>query len=76
MFRAWGRVGTSVGSKKLTDYRKEQHALDEFCEVYLKQTGNDWSLRKEAGKKPNKFYPLEMDYGDDEVVFIYLRYEA
>jgi hypothetical protein len=29
---------------------------------------NEWRDRKHAGKKMNKFYPLEMDYGDE--VFI------
>lgn len=69
VFRSWGRVGTSIGGNKLTDYTKKEQALEEFYEVYLKQTGNNWKDRKIEGKKPNKFYPLEMDYGENEVIF-------
>lgn len=67
VFRSWGRVGTTIGGNKLTDYSSKSQALIEFYEVYLKQTGNEWAYRKTASKKPNKFYPLEMDYGEDEV---------
>jgi poly [ADP-ribose] polymerase 1 len=63
-------VGTTIGGNKLTDYNKKEHALEEFKEVYLKQTGNEWQYRKTSTKRPNKFYPLEMDYGD-EVFFLF-----
>lgn len=66
VFRSWGRVGTTIGGNKLTDYNKKTEALEEFYEQYLSKTGNEWSDRKISGKKPNKFYPLEMDYGDEE----------
>ena len=29
-------------------------------------TGNSWLNRKNFVKHPNKFYPLEIDYGQDE----------
>lgn len=66
VFRSWGRVGTTIGGHKLTDYNKKQEALEEFYSQYLEKTGNEWSERKVSGKKPNRFYPLEMDYGEDE----------
>lgn len=34
--------------------------------LYEEKTGNSWYLRKSANKVPGKFYPLEIDYGDDD----------
>ncbi len=69
MFRSWGRVGTTIGSNKLDRFYKKHEAIESFKEVYLDKTGNDWDERKTAGKKPNKFYPLEMDYGDEVLIY-------
>ena len=33
--------------------------------VFLLSTGNSWEDRKNFVKRPNKFYPLEIDYGQD-----------
>lgn len=66
VYRSWGRVGTTIGGDKLTDYNKKDHALEEFFEQYLDKTGNEWKDRKVSGKKPNRFYPLEMDFGEEE----------
>lgn len=65
MYRSWGRVGTTIGGDKLTDYNKKDYALKEFFEQYLDKTGNEWNDRKTSGKKPNRFYPLEMDFGEE-----------
>lgn len=64
LFRAWGRVGTTIGGNKLEYYTNKNDAIDEFCSLYLEKTGNSWASRKYASKQPNKFYPLEMDYGN------------
>ncbi len=64
MFRSWGRVGTAIGSNKLDKFDNENEAIESFKAVYLDKTGNDWNERKTAGKNPSKFYPIEMDYGD------------
>ena len=40
-------------------------ALREFERLYEEKTGNRWSKRKEFQKVPGKFYPLEMDFGQD-----------
>ena len=64
MFRSWGRVGTTVGGNKLTDFNKKEEALKDFYFQYQDKTGNEWKDRKIAGKKPNRFYPLDMDYGE------------
>uniref|UniRef100_A0A671XE97 Poly [ADP-ribose] polymerase n=1 Tax=Sparus aurata TaxID=8175 RepID=A0A671XE97_SPAAU len=54
VFRSWGRVGTTIGGNK----------LDKFHDKNSK-TGNNWSSSNFT-KYPNKFYPLEIDYGQDE----------
>uniref|UniRef100_A0A669C7B0 Poly [ADP-ribose] polymerase n=1 Tax=Oreochromis niloticus TaxID=8128 RepID=A0A669C7B0_ORENI len=54
VFRSWGRVGTTIGGNK----------LDKFHDKNSK-TGNDWGSSNFT-KYPNKFYPLEIDYGQDE----------
>jgi poly [ADP-ribose] polymerase len=64
LFRAWGRLGTTIGGNKLESYNKKDDVLREFLAIYLDKTGNEWDSRKNADKKPNKFYPLEIDYGD------------
>jgi hypothetical protein len=64
--RAWGRVGTSIGGTKLDKFRSREDAINDFHNVYLDKTGNNWQLdRKNFQKKPNKFFPLEVDYGED-----------
>lgn len=64
LFRAWGRVGTTIGGNKLEHYSNKNDAIENFCSLYLDKTGNTWFSRKYALKQPNKFYPLEMDYGN------------
>uniref|UniRef100_A0A665TTI1 Poly [ADP-ribose] polymerase n=1 Tax=Echeneis naucrates TaxID=173247 RepID=A0A665TTI1_ECHNA len=55
VFRSWGRVGTTIGGNK----------LDKFHDKNSEKTGNDWGSSNFT-KYPNKFYPLEIDYGQDE----------
>ncbi|KAM8832738.1 poly [ADP-ribose] polymerase 1 [Spinachia spinachia] len=65
VFRSWGRVGTTIGGNKLDKVYDKNAALDSFLGVYKEKTGNDWSSSNFT-KYPNKFYPLEIDYGQDE----------
>ncbi|XP_076816431.1 poly [ADP-ribose] polymerase 1-like isoform X2 [Clavelina lepadiformis] len=65
IFRAWGRVGTNIGGTKLEDFRSLNGALDNFHEVYLEKTGNKFGC-SDFVKYPKKFYPLEIDYGEDD----------
>uniref|UniRef100_A0A3B4A191 Poly [ADP-ribose] polymerase n=1 Tax=Periophthalmus magnuspinnatus TaxID=409849 RepID=A0A3B4A191_9GOBI len=70
VFRSWGRVGTTIGGNKLDKFHDKNSALDNFLVVYKEKTGNDWSCSNFT-KYPNKFYPLEIDYGqtfDEEAV--------
>ncbi|MGH0125337.1 UNVERIFIED_CONTAM: hypothetical protein FKN15_041981 [Acipenser sinensis] len=65
VFRSWGRVGTTIGGNKLDKFSDKNAAIDNFLSVYEEKTGNSWHS-KNFTKYPNKFYPLEIDYGQDE----------
>ncbi|CAH1792738.1 unnamed protein product [Owenia fusiformis] len=67
VFRAWGRVGTTIGGNKTERYSSKAGALSQFLTLYSEKTGNDWEDRKNFVKHPNRFYPLDIDYGEDEV---------
>ncbi|KAM9435896.1 poly [ADP-ribose] polymerase 1 [Clarias gariepinus] len=65
VFRSWGRVGTTIGGNKLEKFYDKNSAMDNFRSVYEEKTGNCWTSSSFT-KYPNKFYPLEIDYGQDE----------
>ncbi|ETE69570.1 Poly [ADP-ribose] polymerase 1 [Ophiophagus hannah] len=65
VFRSWGRVGTSIGSNKLEKMPSKEEAIEHFLDLYEEKTGNSWHS-KNFTKYPKKFYPLEIDYGQDE----------
>ncbi|XP_026855307.2 poly [ADP-ribose] polymerase 1 isoform X2 [Electrophorus electricus] len=65
VFRSWGRVGTTIGGNKLEKFYDKNSAMDNFRNVYEEKTGNSWTSSSFT-KYPNKFYPLEIDYGQDE----------
>ncbi|XP_076873886.1 poly [ADP-ribose] polymerase 1 isoform X2 [Brachyhypopomus gauderio] len=65
VFRSWGRVGTTIGGNKLEKFYDKNSAMDNFRNVYEEKTGNSWTTSSFT-KYPNKFYPLEIDYGQDE----------
>lgn len=68
LFRRWGRVGNSkIGSSKLEKLSKSE-AIHKFGSLFREKTGNDWEAwenKVDFQKQPNKFYPLEIDYGVD-----------
>ncbi|KAH9512499.1 Poly [ADP-ribose] polymerase 1, partial [Bulinus truncatus] len=66
VFRAWGRVGTTIGGNKLEKLGSKMSVIGKFKELYIDKTGNEWETRKTFQKMPNKFYPLEIDYGQEE----------
>lgn len=68
VYRAWGRVGTTIGGTKLENFADLQSAMENFEEVYEEKTGNAWRKRSNFVKYPNRFYPMDLDYGE-EVVF-------
>ncbi|XDC80304.1 hypothetical protein R6Z07F_011477 [Ovis aries] len=65
IFRSWGRVGTVIGSNKLEQMPSKEDAIEHFMKLYEEKTGNAWHS-KNFTKHPKKFYPLEIDYGQDE----------
>uniref|UniRef100_A0A8C3LT43 Poly [ADP-ribose] polymerase n=1 Tax=Chrysolophus pictus TaxID=9089 RepID=A0A8C3LT43_CHRPC len=65
VFRSWGRVGTVIGSNKLEQMPSKEDAVEHFLNLYEEKTGNSWHS-KNFTKYPKKFYPLEIDYGQDE----------
>lgn len=67
MFRSWGRVGTTIGGNKLDKFSDKNSAMDNFLTVYKEKTGNEWSTSIFT-KYPNKFYPLEIDYGQVQML--------
>ncbi|XP_077528678.1 poly-(ADP-ribose) polymerase [Haemaphysalis longicornis] len=67
VFRSWGRVGTSVGGNKLESMDSLPEAKAQFKAIFEDKTGNMWEDRKNFVKQPNRFYPLELDYGQDSM---------
>ncbi|XP_060555294.1 poly [ADP-ribose] polymerase 1-like [Ruditapes philippinarum] len=65
VFRAWGRVGTTVGGNKVERCGSRNSAISSFKAFYLEKTNNAWEDRANFKKFPNKFYPLDIDYGQD-----------
>ncbi|XP_036133329.1 poly [ADP-ribose] polymerase 1 isoform X2 [Molossus molossus] len=65
IFRSWGRVGTVIGSNKLEQMPSKEDAIEHFMKLYEEKTGNAWHSENFT-KYPKKFYPLEIDYGQDE----------
>lgn len=67
VFRTWGRIGTTIGDKKLETYGSAGEAIEEFNAVYKKQTGNSFGA-SDFKKVPGKYYPIDTDYGNDDLV--------
>lgn len=65
VFRSWGRVGTTIGGNKVEKFTSVDMAMQHFRELYLEKTGNDFGA-SHFQKYPRKFYPLDIDYGDDD----------
>ena len=65
VFRSWGRVGTTIGGTKLENFEDKHEALRDFEFVYEEKTGNRWKNRKDFKKVAGKFYPLDIDLGEN-----------
>lgn len=52
---------------KLEDRESLHEALELFKRLYEEKTGNVWEERQYFKKVPGKFYPVEVDYGQDQV---------
>ncbi|MCO5611892.1 hypothetical protein L7F22_066151 [Adiantum nelumboides] len=66
LFRRWGRVGNSkIGGSKC-DKMSKSGAIREFKKLFREKTGNEWEAwqsKVNFYKQPNRFYPIEIDYG-------------
>jgi hypothetical protein len=60
-------VGCEIGRKMVDKFDKAEDAIEAFEAVYFDKTGNEWAARKFATKKPNKYFPLEMDYEEVKI---------
>lgn len=61
-FRKWGRVSFGRASTKVTEYTSGGQAVAEFEEVFLKQTGNEFSNIGAFQKKPGKYALVMTDF--------------
>ena len=68
IFRAWGRIGTTIGGEKLEEFRSKNDAKSLFEHLFLDKTGNEWNKGKFSRQKhPGKHYPVDVDFGPDPV---------
>ncbi|KAI5067337.1 hypothetical protein GOP47_0017865 [Adiantum capillus-veneris] len=69
LFRRWGRVGNSkIGGSKC-DKMSKSGSIREFKKLFREKTGNEWEAwqsKVNFHKQPNRFYPIEIDYGTAE----------
>uniref|UniRef100_U5EZI1 Poly [ADP-ribose] polymerase n=1 Tax=Corethrella appendiculata TaxID=1370023 RepID=U5EZI1_9DIPT len=67
VFRGWGRIGTTIGDKRVDDFYTSLDAIDAFKQHYADKTGNEWEFRNRFVKRPGKYYPVDIDYSDEKV---------
>uniref|UniRef100_A0A182ST04 NAD(+) ADP-ribosyltransferase n=1 Tax=Anopheles maculatus TaxID=74869 RepID=A0A182ST04_9DIPT len=62
LFRAWGRIGTTIGGTKVESYKTAEDAMSAFENIFLEKTDNEWkSHNSKYHKMPGMFYPIEID---------------
>jgi len=76
VFRSWGRIGTNIGGNKLDNVSSLQHALQYFEGVYQQKTLNLWSRRKDFHKYPGYFFPVDLDYDQDQVNYVLYLFDG
>jgi hypothetical protein len=62
-----GRTGTIYGGTKTEEFHDQSVAIKAFQTLFFDKTGNNWTDREAFKKLPNKFYPLEIDYGSHDM---------
>ena len=62
-FRAWGRLGTRQGDKRISEMSLAA-AKAEFCEHFLAKTGNEWENRANFRKQPRMVDWVDVAYDD------------
>ncbi|CAG9783197.1 unnamed protein product [Diatraea saccharalis] len=66
LFRSWGRIGTTIGGNKVEECKSCDDAIDRFTSLYMEKTENPWECRNNFMKVPDRYYPIDVDYGEDE----------
>ncbi|KAJ0180031.1 hypothetical protein K1T71_004622 [Dendrolimus kikuchii] len=66
LFRSWGRIGTTIGGVKVEPCNDLHYAIGEFEDMYHDKTNTAWDLRDNFVKVPGCYYPIDMDYGEDD----------
>ncbi|XP_055614181.1 poly [ADP-ribose] polymerase [Uranotaenia lowii] len=67
-FRAWGRIGTTIGGNKLEKCDTAFEAIDSFNYHYQDKSGNSWESYRNGTfkKRPGLYFPVDIDYGDEK----------
>ncbi|XP_055838265.1 poly [ADP-ribose] polymerase [Episyrphus balteatus] len=65
VFKAWGRIGTTIGNNKLNSFDTVHSAKSSFKDEYLKKTGNEFDDRDNFEKRPGCYYPIDVDFAED-----------
>ncbi|XP_065208896.1 poly [ADP-ribose] polymerase-like [Planococcus citri] len=68
LFRAWGRVGTKFGSKKLEIRASGEDAIAKFEDIFKDKTGNMWRNRANFVKVADKKNWVDVSYKDESAV--------
>lgn len=66
VFRSWGRIGTTIGGKKLEKVDTLAEAKKIFTSHFSEKSGNLWENRHNFKKVAGKMYPMDLTYGDEE----------
>uniref|UniRef100_A0AAG5CYC8 Poly [ADP-ribose] polymerase n=2 Tax=Anopheles atroparvus TaxID=41427 RepID=A0AAG5CYC8_ANOAO len=65
LFRAWGRIGTTIGGTKVEIHKTVYDAMQAFEDLFEEKTGNEWERHdSKYAKCPGMFYPIEIDYSE------------
>lgn len=65
LFRSWGRIGTTIGSKTI-DRMSVEGCIEKFEDLYEEKTGNRWHARNSFHKVAGKMYPIDVDHGEED----------
>uniref|UniRef100_A0A1I8IHU9 Poly [ADP-ribose] polymerase n=1 Tax=Macrostomum lignano TaxID=282301 RepID=A0A1I8IHU9_9PLAT len=53
------------GGNKLQSFSRRDYAIENFLELFEEKTGNNF-FANEFKKLPNRFFPVELDYGQED----------
>lgn len=66
LFKAWGRIGTTIGKNKVEEYGDVESARLDFEEKFLEQTGNEWYAKGSFKKCAGKYFMQDIDFGQGQ----------